>query len=105
MSKHDNIASDEELAEPLDPHQAQQLIRRALSAGSVTFSKHALAEMKADDLTTVDCTNVLRGGVVEEPEFERGSWRYRARTNRMVFVVAFRSAVEIVVVTAWRIRV
>jgi hypothetical protein len=51
---------------------------------------------------TVDCTTVLRGGVVEPGELERGSWRYRVKTNTMCVVVAFRSEMELVVVTAWR---
>jgi hypothetical protein len=31
--------------------------------------------MAKDDPSNVDVTNVLRGGVVEPPEFENGSWR------------------------------
>ena len=54
-------------------------------------------------MTTPDCANVLRAGVVEEPEFERGSWRYRVRTQRMYVVVAFRSENELSIVTAWRV--
>jgi len=60
--------------------------------------------MAKDDLNMVDCVNVLRGGVVEQPEFEHGTWRYRVRTNRIVVVAAFRSATVLTVVTAWRIR-
>jgi hypothetical protein len=55
-----------------------------------------------DDLTTVDCENVLRGGVVRPGEFEHGTWRYRVETSRITVVVAFRSEGELVVVTAWR---
>lgn len=66
------------------------------------FSNHALRELANDDMTTADCMNVLRGGIVEQPEWERGSWRYRVRTNRMCVVVAFRSERHLVVVTAWR---
>jgi len=64
---------------------------------------HALAEMRKDKLSTVDCTSVLRGGVVEPGELERGSWRYRVKTNTICVVMAFRSETELVVVTAWRI--
>jgi len=49
--------------------------------------------MLADDLTTVDCENVLRGGFVRPGEYE---------TSRITVVVAFRSERELVVVTAWR---
>jgi Domain of unknown function (DUF4258) len=90
--------------EPLDPSQARQLIRRIVNSGTVSFSGHAYEEMAKDDLTTVDCTNVLRGGVVEPPEWERGTWRYRVRTNRIYVVVAFRSETHLVVVTAWRVQ-
>jgi hypothetical protein len=90
--------------EPLDPTRARHLIRNIIAAGEVRFSGHALKEMAKDDLTTVDCTNVLRGGVVEPPEWEHGTWRYRVRTNRIYVVVAFRSETQLVVVTAWRLQ-
>jgi hypothetical protein len=90
--------------EPLHPTEARKLIREILSDGSVAFSRHALEEMANDDLTSVDVTNVLRGGVVEPAEFENGSWRYRSRTARIAVVIAFRSDVELRVVTAWRFK-
>jgi hypothetical protein len=89
--------------EPFDPTRAKQLIRNIINSGIVNFSSHAMEEMKKDSLTTVDCTNVLRGGVVEPPEVEKGTWRYRVRTNRIYVVVAFRSETQLVVVTAWRL--
>jgi hypothetical protein len=89
--------------EPLDPARARQLIRRILQTGTVAFSRHALQEMANDHITTVECTNVLRGGVVEPPELVSGTWRYRVRTARIYVVVAFRSEARLVVVTAWRI--
>ena len=58
--------------------------------------------MVADDLTTVDCENILRAGVIRPPEFERGTWRYRVETNRMAIVITFRSRREFIMVTAWR---
>jgi hypothetical protein len=60
--------------------------------------------MAKDDLTTTDVLTMLRGGVVEPGEFERGSWRYRVRTARMCVVVTFRSESELRVVTAWRLK-
>jgi hypothetical protein len=90
--------------EPLDPTQARQLIRHIVSSGTVSFSKHAFEEMAKDDLTTVDCINVLRGGVVEPPEWEQRTWRYRVRTNRIYVVIAFRSETHLVVVTTWRLQ-
>ena len=89
--------------EPLAPEAARQLIREILRAGRFIYSKHAKEELLADRLSTVDCENVLRGGVVRPGEFENGSWRYRVETGRITVVVAFRSEHELVVVTAWRI--
>jgi hypothetical protein len=60
--------------------------------------------MEKDKLTTPDVVNVLRAGVVEPSEFERGSWRHRVKTNTMCAVVVLVSETEAVVVTAWRIR-
>jgi hypothetical protein len=87
----------------LDPTRVRQLIRNILNSGTVRFSKHALEEMARDGLSTVDCTNVLRGGSVEPAELISGTWRYRIRTNRIYVVVAFRSETELVVVTSWRL--
>ena len=53
-------------------------------------------------MTELDVINVLRGGFVEGRDFEFGGWRYRARTPRFTVVVAFRSEIALVVVTAWR---
>ncbi len=92
------------LNEPLDPGEAKRLIRNILSGGSVAFSRHANEEMAKDDLSPVDVTNVLRGGVVDPAEFENGSWRYRSRTARIAVIVAFRSDTELRVVTAWRFK-
>ena len=88
--------------EPLSPSDARKLIREILDLGVVAPSGHALKEMANDDLTMVDCTNVLRGGFPDPPEFEKESWRYRVRTPRMSVVVAFLSERKLVIVTAWR---
>lgn len=88
--------------EPLAPEAAKRLIREILKSGRFTYSKHSKDEMLNDDLTTVDCENVLRGGVVRPGEREHGTWRYHVETNRITVVIAFRSERELVVVTAWR---
>jgi hypothetical protein len=88
--------------EPLAPEAARRLLRDILRGGRFTYSKHAKDEMLADDLTTVDCENVIRGGVVRPGEYEHGTWRYRIETSKITVVVAFRSEGELVVVTAWR---
>jgi len=91
------------LVEPLSNADAKKLIRAILSDG-ISYTGHAKSEMAKDDLSIVDITNVLRGGWVEFSEQISGTWRYRARTNTIVAVVAFRSESQLVVVTAWRIR-
>ena len=92
------------MAEPLAPGAAKKLISEILRTGRFIYSRHAKDELVADDLTTVDCENVLRGGVVRPGELEHGTWRYRVETSRITVVVAFRSQHELVIVTAWRIR-
>ena len=90
------------MREPFDEPTAQRLIREILENGEVVFSRHCEDELREDNLTTLDCTRVLRGGWIEPPDFERGSWRYRVRSARICVVVAFRSETKLVVVTAWR---
>ena len=90
--------------EPLSRADARRLIREIIADGTVYFSNHARDEMANDNLAEIDCVNVLRGGVVDEGEWENGSWRYRVRTQRITVVVAFGSELELVVVTAWRMN-
>jgi len=91
-----------DIQEPLKPDDARNLIRKIRESGVVAPSGHALEEMAKDNLTMVDCINVLRGGVVDPPELAKGTWRYRVRTMRICVVVAFRSDSKLVIVTAWR---
>lgn len=97
---------------------AKKLIRRIIEEGRFVppvAGSHARKEMDKDGLTDLDAVNVLRGGVVRDPEWENGSWRYRVETHRMTFVVAFDpdlvtmpgddesvGDIELVVVTGWR---
>jgi hypothetical protein len=79
-------------------------LRAILASGEVVFTSHALDEMEQDGISQADAIGVLRSGVVEPAEFERGSWRYRVRAHhRTHVVVAFRSELAAVVVTAWRV--
>ena len=89
--------------DPLDPAEAKRLIRRILEWGAVVWTGHAKQRMVEYSLTAVDCVNVLRAGVVEPPELEHGSWRYRVRGSHICVVVAFASGDELAVITAWRI--
>jgi hypothetical protein len=91
------------LIEPLPPAEAKKLLRAILASGEVVFTSHALKEMEQDRISQADAVGVLRSGVVEPAEFERGSWRYRVRAHRAYVVAAFRSEIAAVVVTAWRV--
>jgi hypothetical protein len=89
-----------------EPHSAavaKRLVLAALANGSVSFTGHALEEMAKDAITEDEALAVLRGGVIEPGELERGSWRYRVRVARLFVVVAFDPEL-LVVVTAWRVK-
>jgi hypothetical protein len=91
--------------EPYDPSQVRKLLREIISAGGVSFPKHACDEMMKDGLFEEDVLNVLRAGWVECPAgWIKGAYRYRVRTHNICVVVLFRSAVEALVVTAWRFK-
>ena len=74
---------------PLDEIAAKWVIRNIIERGTVRWTAHALQRLAARDLTTVDCVNALRAGVVDPPELENGTWRYRVRAGRIGVVVAF----------------
>jgi hypothetical protein len=97
----------EGVSQPPTAAEVRAVLRRILSSGSsaaVRFTQHALDPIAEDDLTTVDCVNVLKGGLVEEAEYEHGAWRHRVRTQRTCVVIEVLSDSEIVVVTAWRTK-
>jgi Domain of unknown function (DUF4258) len=91
------------LGEPLRPADAKKLLRVILAGGEVVFTNHALDEMEQDGISQAEAIGVLRSGVVEPAELERGSWRYRVRARQKHVVVTFRSETAAVVVTAWRV--
>src|SRR5271168_2848769 len=70
-------------AEPLSPPAARKLIQEIVATGRTVVSGHALDEMAKDGLSDGDVAAVLRGGIVEPAELERGSWRYRVRAGRV----------------------
>lgn len=90
------------LQHPLRNEDAKRRIAEILKTGRIGFSNHALEELAKDGLSTVDVTNVLRGGIVEFSEEVKRTWRYRVRTSRMTVVAAFQSDEALTVVTAWR---
>ena len=90
------------MPDPISTNDAKRGIRRILNGGRIVWTQHARDEMANDDLTTVDCVNVLRGGVVQPPDFIRGTWRYRVESRTIAVVIAFGLEDELRVVTAWR---
>ena len=91
-----------DVTQPLKPPDARGLIGAILATGLVLLSDHAVKEMEKDDLDMGDALNVLRAGIVREPEWENGEWRYHVETPRMTFVIALESEATLVIVTAWR---
>ncbi|WP_375769573.1 hypothetical protein NR798_01445 [Archangium gephyra] len=93
-----------DVGQPLKPQKAKALIKAIRESGGVALSDHALAELAKDQLESSDALNVLRAGIVREPEWENGEWRYRVETPRMTIVIAFDSETELAIVTGWRNR-
>jgi len=89
---------------PLAGAEARKLARGILADGTVSFASHCRNELAKDGKTTVDATNVIRGGAYSEAEWENGAWRYRASTQRMAVVLEFDTEVELIVVTAFVFR-
>lgn len=91
--------------EPLNPQYAKTLILNIIKKGVITYAQpHALDRMVERRMNSVDCVNVLRGGLVQEGECVSGSWRYRVCTPKMCVVVRFESETVLEVVTAWRVQ-
>lgn len=92
------------MREPLKPPEAKAQARAIAEHGVIEFSAHAMAEMKNDGLESTDCFNLVRAGVFQFPELEKGEWRYRVCTAGMCVVIAFQSETRLRIVTAWRNR-
>lgn len=89
---------------PLRAHEARRIIQNVLARGhTITFIPHAYQAMDDDGLEEIDCVNVLRGGQVDEAEWENGGWRHHVRTSRICLIVEFRSPTQVVVITVWRL--
>jgi hypothetical protein len=102
------VSSDEDqddlpLVEPLSLITARTLVRSILSDGTYTFGAHAIERLAERDMTQSDVLNILRAGNCLDHAFEKGTYRYRFETPRgYCAVIAFRSATELVVITAWK---
>lgn len=89
--------------DPLRASEARAAIRKIVEQGNIIPTRHFREEAIKDGLTIVDAVNVLRGGVVEEAEWENGSWRYPVRTQLIKVIVALSSDEELVLVTIMRL--
>jgi Domain of unknown function (DUF4258) len=90
------------LKEPLGNADVDKLLRAILPNGTVGFTEHVREQMANRGLSDRDVVNVLRGGRCDGCDLEDGTWRYRVRTQQIVVVIAFRSEMQLSVVTAWR---
>lgn len=55
------------------------------------------------DLKFGDAFNVLKAGkILNDPDYENGSFRYRVQTNKITVVIVFKKPNHIFIVTAWR---
>ena len=91
----------------LDRNQARKLISEIAHRypAHIRFSRHALEEIRKDNLTTADILNVIKSSsakVLHGGELENGTYRYRLETGSITVVVSFDSQTNLVVVTAWR---
>jgi hypothetical protein len=89
------------LKQPLLALEARTLARVILTRGSIIFTSHCLKELAKDGKTTVDATNIIRGGAYSEAEWEHGAWRHRVQTQRMAVVIELETESELVVVTSF----
>lgn len=91
----------------LSRNEARKQIAKVVahSPQNVRFSRHALDELRADELTPTDALNVLKSPDAKinmEGEFEKGSYRYRLETSNLMAVVGFWcDGTGINVITAW----
>ena len=92
------------MRQPLSAAEARKLAREILVRGTVSFTKHCLEELRKDGMTTVDATNIIRGGAYAEAEWEHGGWRHRAWTQRMAVVIEFDTETKLIVVTSFVFR-
>jgi hypothetical protein len=91
------------------------LVREAVESGGARFTRHAMDEMKADELTAVDVGTVLRSCAVTKMtghDIQRGTWTYQtegrtadgARVAAIVAVADDPGDETISIVTVWRLK-
>ena len=101
-----DLKSKIDVTSRMSPSQARKILSEMLNRAShfISFTKHARQQMVERDLRAGDVLNVLKAGNIwNEPEFENGSFRYKVSTSKIIVVIAFRKAKNIVIITAWRV--
>lgn len=89
---------------PLPSSKAKKLILAIMDHGVLSFSRHAKIEMKNDKLDEADVRNTLRGGWCKFAEEGPLGWTYRFETYKHAAVIAFRSELSALVVTAFSLK-
>ncbi len=100
-----DLKSKIDLESKLEKGQARKILSEILNFGPnyLSFTKHAREKMKERNLKSGDILSVLKAGnILNNPEFENGSWRYSVETSKITVVFAFRTPNQIIVVTSWR---
>lgn len=95
----------------MHPGQTRRFINACLTDGRVRFSPHAKKELAKDGLDETHAYQVLKRGRIQQPEWEKGEYRYRLNAEleeeqgSVWLVVAFEVEAgdpETIVVTGWR---
>jgi hypothetical protein len=90
----------------LNRNEARKLVSRLVVEEKFRFLKHAFERMEERGISLQDAVNVLEtpdSFILGEGELEKGSYRYRLCTNRLLLAIGFSSdGAELVVLTVMR---
>lgn len=93
----------------LERNQARKILSAILNRyglSKISFTRHCLEELQKDNMTVVDVFNVLkRGQIFKDPEWTKGTYRYRVETSIMLVVIGFSPPDCVRCVTAWRKKI
>lgn len=90
----------------LNKNEARKKLIELSKQGLIFFTKHALVELKNDDLDRTDAVNVLCSSsskIEREPEYKNGTWRYSVTTRTICVVITFQEdPTGILVITVFK---
>lgn len=78
----------------MNRNEARKLISELAKSQRVHILKHAFERMEERNVSTQDALNVLESpsSIIEKDgELEKGSYRYRLSTRKIILVVSFKS--------------